>query len=141
MDPVSAAASITGIVGFAGTAGSLIHTYISSVKHASVDAQALEAEVTVLKFTLGKFGSFLHNQRWPNRELDESTVLFQTLNGCTDQILSLLHKLRKLHKKHGISRIFQTLKWPLEKEDTMKEIETLHRYTQTFHFLLSIEGL
>jgi hypothetical protein len=72
---------------------------------------------------------------------DRTSVLFFAADGCKKRLEEIDDILSPLVSGSKTSRFLKRLRWPLDEDDTMQEVEALHRYAQLFEFALNIDGL
>lgn len=136
------ASAITGIIGFSIDVGLKLSHYISGVKHAPESAFALEKEVRSLSHVLEQMKGLLEKEGPRQATVFEaSSVLFVTLRGCRDELESLLQQLEGMHRDTFCCGFLYWLKWPLDEDDTTKEVNRLHQYVHTFQMSLSVSEL
>jgi len=141
MEPVSAS-SVISTVGSVITTGYQVYTYVSGVKNASKSARKLEVEAAALDQALRQIRGFLEKREAEKKtSYDRTSVLFRTLNGCNEELQSLLDQLSHFRSPHRLSRIFHRVTWPLNEDDTIKAAEALHRYAQIFQLSLATNSL
>jgi hypothetical protein len=72
---------------------------------------------------------------------DRTPVPFFAADGCKKRLEEIDDILSPLVFKSKTSCFSKRLRWPLDKDDTMQEVEALYHYAQLFEFALNIDGL
>jgi hypothetical protein len=134
MDP----ASITSLISFSIESITLIYKYVSGVKDAPKTVLRLQRELDLLKAVLRNLEALLKS---PSQALQETSALFKAANKCNYELKELQNTLEGFSKRKSMRRVFHLLKWPLDEEDTLKIVESLHRYLTIFEFSLTIDGI
>ncbi|ERT02395.1 hypothetical protein HMPREF1624_00693 [Sporothrix schenckii ATCC 58251] len=134
---MDAAASVIAVVQITEQILTLCYTYAKGVKDAPADIERLKRELKDLNAVLNGAEELL---KGPHKEkLSTSQKLSTSLKECTAELetlsLKLVTKSGDLHQ-HWFSR--SRLKWPLEKEEVNKTIESLHRHRANFNTSLTI---
>ncbi|KAL8855889.1 MAG: hypothetical protein Q9178_007454 [Gyalolechia marmorata] len=119
MDPISAAASITTLIGVT----TKVVGYVNSVKNAPKERKVLLQEATDLLHMLSRLEDLVSEPKpW-----SEGTRYLLNENGAFDQLQQALEKLaKKLRPEKGIRKVARNFIWTLDKDDcddTLKKIE------------------
>ncbi|PYI11147.1 hypothetical protein BO78DRAFT_163082 [Aspergillus sclerotiicarbonarius CBS 121057] len=135
MDPLSISTGVAGLIGLALQVAPILHAYISDVASARTDIQTYLREVDALSQVSELLHSFLDTPATVNGQFQTTeAVLLQTIKSCETCLMDLV---RILSKPTSLSR---RLLWSMEKQKVEIIMERLRRYTQLFHFALSVEG-
>ena len=135
MDPLSISTGVAGLIGLALQVAPILHAYISDVASARTDIQTYLREVDALSQVSELLHSFLDTSAAADGQFQTTeAVLFQTIKSCETCLADLV---RMLSKPTSLSR---KLLWSMEKQKVESIMERLRRYTQLFHFALSVEG-
>ncbi|KAF8463337.1 hypothetical protein BDZ91DRAFT_313299 [Kalaharituber pfeilii] len=134
MDPFTLATGITGFLAIALDVGKILSDYISQYKSAPTDAQTLLEEITALSDVLKQLVKFLEEEE-VKQDFHETSVLCRVVDLCKGKITSLRSTLVKLKKSGGFT---DRLRWPFRKQECTDLALTLHHYTQTLQFSLTI---
>ena len=136
-DPTSIAGLVSASVGLADR----IYHYASSFKNAPKCVVDLGTEVTAVSRVLAMLRDFLQLEDTNQRTFEKTSLLFSAADGCNRRLQDIDNILRPLVSGSKTSRFVYRLKWPLDEDDTIQEMEALHRYAQLFEFALNIDGL
>ncbi len=134
MDPVSAAASIAGLIALTGSVIQVSHQFVSGVRHAKDDAQSLIDELNTLAGLLHKLETIFVARPKDAPTLDDSSVL-----QCSSRVLGArFEAVRQKLESTSQSRI-RSLIWPIEKKDHLETIAQTRAFGQLIHFALSVD--
>ena len=139
MDPLSATASVAGLLSLTIELTKIVSEYCRGVANAPRNASDLLNELASLHDVLRRLGDFLEHHRATSVGFDSSSALLETSAVCRNRLLELLERFQKVKAKK-LSLILQRLIWPLEEKETTRVVEALHRWTQTFSLSLTIDG-
>lgn len=135
MDPLSATASVAGLIGLAGSVLSKCYAYGSAVESAPREANALTTSLTNLSGVLVGLqgvGSLSHSQEKKDR--------FQTLvENCRSTLARLDETLVASAPKDSQSkfdRALKRLKWPLGKKETLALVDMVETQKTTLNLAL-----
>ncbi|PLN81768.1 WD40 repeat-like protein [Aspergillus taichungensis] len=127
MDPVSAAASVIGIVQLTATIVKLCGVYASKVKDAKQDILRLAEEVDALRKTLTTLQDFMSGP--DGAELVVHDDLLANIARCFTTLGEFEKKLDLKTTQRTFRRKLRFLKWPLEHEEVNRAIEQIGRKT------------
>jgi hypothetical protein len=139
MDPLSVAASVAGLL-------SLTIQLIQISTSIATDAKAAQAydfiaELNALADVFKRLGAFLNDQSQTGVSFTQVSVLVATNTRCEHKLKELLQKLQRMVlQTNKIKRALDSVLWPLSKKEHNETIGDIHRYTDLFHFALTIEG-
>lgn len=139
MDPVSAAASVIGVVQLAATIAKLCGAYIGKVKDAKQDILRLRDEFNALLNILTTLHDFMSGP-----DSAESIVhdeLLANIARCFTTLSGFEKKLDLKTTQSAIRRKLHLLKWPLEQEEVDRVIEQIERYKAMFSLSLLIDQM
>ena len=114
--------------------------YCQSFKSASAGAASLAQEVAAIAQVLQALRQSLQNPP-PGISFQQtsSSSLLSSLQDCQRRMQDLEDSLAPHVSRLG--RLFKRAKWPLEHQETMENVEALHRFIQIFHFATTLDGL
>ena len=139
MDPLSVAASVAGLL-------SLTIQLVQISTSIAADAKAVQAydfiiELNALGDVLKRLRVFLNDQSETGISFTQVSVLVATNTRCEHKLKELLQKLqRTVLQTNRIKRALDSVLWPLSKKEHSETTGDIHRYTNLFHFALTIEG-
>jgi hypothetical protein len=140
MDPFTLATGLVGIASLALEVTQILHSYHSSVRSASKDAETLKIVVEALGSSSKQLSRFLEIDRGNQKHFNSTaSVLALTTTDCTSTLKELEKRLGG-SRKQGIGKTLEQLSWPFRKEQVQAIIENLRRYNQILQFSLSIDG-
>jgi hypothetical protein len=131
MDPLSVAASASGLITFCTDVG----RYLADVKNAPKNAEKLYAQVTSMKDVLEKLDGFLRGDGPKGKVFATTSVLVQSIDICKSHLERLLKKLETVNKK-----FLHRAGFPLSEKEISHSIELLRGYIQTFQLSLTVNG-
>ena len=135
-DPFTYASGIAGLISLGLEVTKITRSYIRSFRKAKKDAEEMLLELRALSDVLCRLAEFLkHSKSWES-EFDRTSALFLSHIACGNKMRRMRAKLLRGRN----SRFFKSTVWPFEKEDHQANITALHRWVQTFHFALTIDG-
>lgn len=140
MDPLSIAGSVAGLVGLTIEITKLITAYADSVKNAAEESLQLAQELSALQSTLDELSRFLKSQSAKPSSFSPTSTLVLATSSCYDSLKILQDILGKFMQVSEGKKWYRKLAWPLKREDHLQAVSTIHRFTQIFHFSLSIDG-
>ena len=139
MDPLSIAASLTGIIELTADTSSTVFTYCKSVHNAPANIQNMAQELAALRSVLEKLSSSILAGSIDSVSFEQTSALALSIQTCGTTLGNLSSKLQNL-KGDVVSRTVERLKWPFSEKDMKKNAEFLQRCTATFQFSLTVEG-
>lgn len=101
-------------------------------------ANILREEVSAVDSLLAMLRKTLQSQA--GADYKTTCVLFCALNGCNQQ-LQIIQKKLIVRGPGKLGQIVHRLKWPFSEKETRDAADTLHQFTQLFHFAITMEGL
>jgi hypothetical protein len=140
VDPFTLATGIAGLLKLTIELTKIINEYTGSVKNAPKEAQELFKGLSALGHVLEQLNRFLCSENAKPNSFDHTCVLCFATNTCQDKLQSALRKFMKMSEGSKWSQNFERLKWPLDKQENLHTVDTLHRCAQTFQFSLTIDG-
>jgi hypothetical protein len=137
-DPVSIIGLISATVHLTET----ISSQIPHFKDAPKEAEDLRKEVIAVGLVLEKLKSLLQqNAVTGNTSFTFTSALFSSVEGCQNKLKDICDSLELFPSERKIIRIWGRLKWVADRNNVLEAVASLHRYTQIFHFALSIDGM
>ena len=137
MNPVSAAASIAGLVALAGSLVKLATPFVNGIRHAKDDAQSLIDELNALQITLQKVQKFLTSESFNTRSFGDSSLLRSHSTVVTTRLATLYRKVERTSQS-----IFRTrLVWPIDHKEREEARTQIRTFSQSVHFALSINAV
>lgn len=134
-DPLSVAASIIALIQLTGALSVFGHGYIGGLRRGSADRRRLVEEFA----SLGAILQHLHDHGGGS---GSDAGALQDLSGplanCRLELDALADRMRP-RKRKGLSRVWRTLKWPLEEAETLQAVERIERYKTLFHFAVTAD--
>ncbi len=114
--------------------------YCQSFKSASADAANLAQEVAAIAQVLQALRQSLQNPP-PGVSFQQtsSSSLLSSVQDCQRRMKNLENSLAPHVSRLG--KLFKRAKWPLEQQETLENVEALHRFIQIFHFATTLDGL
>ena len=140
LDPFTLATGVAGLLSLTIELSKIISAYTQSLNDASREAQELLAELSELSHVLEQLKDFLRSENAKSNSFDGTSVLCSARNACQGKLEYALRKFMKMSEGSKLSQSIKRLKWPLDKQENLDTVNTLHRCTQTFQFSLTIEG-
>ncbi|KAH0562822.1 hypothetical protein GP486_002547 [Trichoglossum hirsutum] len=138
MDGLSAAASVTAIIGISAKIISLCSQYSAAVKDAKKDIDRLQRTVTDVKDVLEEVKRLLDRQ--DKTRLSTTHKLSDSLKECSRQLQRLEIQLEPGRAHKAISRIgMWALRWPFTSKKVEKTIASLEEYKHTFSLALQVD--
>lgn len=131
-------ASVTGLINFSLDAIILIYKFVTGVKRASGTVLRLQKELGALKSVLVLLDSILKKKQ---PALQQSSALVQAISKCKEELKNVQNTLDGVAKGQRFRKVLHKLKWPLDEDDTLKIVQTLHQYVDVFQLSLTVEGL
>jgi len=132
------ASAIAGLVSIGIDIVQIIYRYSSSVHEAPKSVARLSEEAASLQNVLEQLDAFL----WKHQhDLTQASALFFATSGCNAWLADFKKRLPPLSSTRGVHRLFSRLKWPLDEKSTQQAAECIHRFAETFHFALDVQGL
>lgn len=132
------ASAIAGLISFGLQLAGTIHKYASSAKHAKETIGKLHQEMNSLNEVIKDLEVFVRDHM---EVINPDSSLMLAISGCQAWLEDLEKQIPTISSRHIMSRVFHRLKWPFDEEETRQAAEDLHRFSQTFHFALTIQGL
>ncbi len=137
-DPLAILGAISASVDLAER----ILKYFSEFRNAPRHAADLVGEVVAVGHVLGMLRSRLQGENAVGNAYNRTSVLFFAVNGCQTRLKEVHDILEPLlSAQPGIFKLWHRLKWPLEQDDVVEIVLSLHRYAQIFHFAVNLDGL
>ncbi|EFR02261.1 hypothetical protein MGYG_05262 [Nannizzia gypsea CBS 118893] len=138
MDPLSATASVIGIIQLTGAIVKICGSYIHEVKNAKQDIISLQQEIVSLAGVLEKLSQLLHSS--DSTRLAPSQTLVSDIIRCLSTLEALKDRVdpgmgKKLMGRLGV----RALKWPLQRDEVEKTIKDLERYISLFTLSLQVD--
>jgi hypothetical protein len=133
--------AIVGLVSACVSLADRLYQYTSSFKDAPKCVADLSAEISAIQTVLKMLRDHLQQESHKGGAFERTSVLFFAGDGCKKRLESLETKLPLSVSESKLIRFLRRSKWPLDEDDTIKEVEALQRYVQLFNFALTIEGL
>lgn len=140
MDGVSVASGIAGLISLALQVSGTIAIYVNSIKERSKNIQELHDELLLLGEVLSGLRDFLASEQAKGRSFDNNSVLQKAITDCRDRIERIGNKLKPPDSSSRVSRAIGKLRWPFDQKEVNQMTENLRRYSETFHFAVTIEG-
>jgi len=141
MEPLSIAASVAGLLSLTLEVSKTLDTYIGSVKNAPTESLRLAQEVSTLASTLGSLGRFLQAQAPSSpQHFGQTSALVAAASSCHDTLGTLRATLGKFLDKAEGKKWYKRLAWPIKRDEHVRIVDAVRRFTQIFQFSLSIEG-
>jgi hypothetical protein len=141
MDPLSAAASVAGLLSLTIQVSQMLYEQVHTLKNAPRDATQLLDELEALRQVLTSLDQFLASRSSKGRSFKETSVLIDAIQGCKSQISVIKLRLEKFVGKQGLAQMIERGKWYYEHDEHQELIQTLHRYLSMFHISLNIDGM
>ena len=112
-EPVSLAASITGLILFSQT----ICQFASDLRHASEESNRIKDNVTNALTVLEQLRDLARGPRSGSEGISQATIQsLDSLGGPLQQLESILARLEgKLKKASGLQKARKTITWPFQK--------------------------
>jgi len=140
MDPLSLAANVAGLTSLTLEVSKFTASYIESVKNAPRESLQLAEELSALARALSDLDQFLVSQNHGSMRFGNTSALVTAATSCRDS-LSMLHvTLTKLLDRTEGRKWYRRAIWPWKGPGHLKVVTALHRFTDIFHFSLSISG-
>ena len=140
-DPLSVASSVAGLLSLTIQLSQVLYTQIRTVKNAPKAAQELLDELESLRQVLTNLETFLKTQASKGHSFKQTSVLVNAINGCSDKIKVVRHRLDKLVQSQGLAKLVQRGRWYYEQDEHQELITTLHRYLGLFQISLNADGM
>ena len=134
MEPISAAASITGLISLAAEVVKVAYPFVQGVRYAQRDVQELIDELNSLHRTLQELQSFLSSRQHQSPAFAESSLLQTHSNTISTKLAGLYRRLEPISQNK-----FRRLAWPLQESECKTYITQIPAFTQLIHFALSID--
>lgn len=137
MDGISSAANFMAIIQLAQVIGSVLKDYYEGVRDARKEIQKLYHAIQSFKATLDIFEQ-LETKR-------NSTVLGPKLlkdsSGSLQQCFGELWELKEKLPKKGEAGTGHKLKWPFQKSEITKAVDSIERHKSTLILQIGLENL
>ncbi|KAK1754032.1 hypothetical protein QBC47DRAFT_414936 [Echria macrotheca] len=140
MDPLSLAASVAGLASLTLEVIKLTTSYVDSVKNAPKESLQLAQELSALAKALSDFDQFLKSQNQGAMQFERTSTLVIAATSCRDSLSSLRVTLAKFMDRSEGRKWYRRAMWPLKGQGHSNAIAVLQRFTQIFHFSLTING-
>lgn len=144
MDGVSAAASLTALVGFALQSSSFIYQIVNTILDGPNQIKSLASRVNGLHTALIQIAELLHSQ--PPLGQDQNHPLFKrlrsALQACAEDLQKLQLKLQKLNRSHekGLRRAWYIVKSVLGAKEFEDADTIIKEHVQNLGLHLEIIG-
>lgn len=134
MDPVSAAASIAGIIQLSAQSISVCQNYIAKARGAREEISTLQNEVRSLEKVMQKLQELVEAK--DSKFVVSGAVQKDVLDPCREELQRLLSKL----EPSGFNRLrLKPLIWPLASSSIQKTTNSLQRYRDTLNIALNVD--
>jgi hypothetical protein len=133
-DPISVIGLVISVMGVA----QVVNKYITSYQDAPLLAKALQEEVSIINSLLATLQKTLQSQA--EATFTTTSALFCALNGCNQQ-LQKIQKMIAIREPGKLAHFVHRIKWPFSEQESKDAVNTLHQFTQLFHFAITMEGL
>jgi K+-transporting ATPase A subunit len=140
MDPLSLSASVASFLGLAIEVTKILNAYLNDVNDASQEASELNTKVSLLSHVLEKLVDILQSDDMEAITFGEHSLLFSVISSCKRHVKLVYKHLAKLRDTNKVKALIGRVSWPFQKDDCLRSIETLHRYTQTLEHLLIVSN-
>ena len=155
MDPLTLTTGLAGLFSLAIELTKICHDYYSGAREAPKSVQGFILELTCLKKVLldlqdkvvlepniaeafdGRCSLIIENLQSQQMIACEQPAALSLMDLCKIELDTLLKKLQKRSSGSRFRSKLNQLLWPLREEATQKAIESLHRYTSHFDFVLN----
>ena len=131
-DPLSAAASVVGLVSLAIQLSQLSFQYVSSIKGSSKSWSSYIQELSALTSVLLKVQQASDDTKSLHALIARPGISGATVRGCEAELGELKTILAEKLQKRGIRGKLDMLAWPFSEADTHKRVQTLHRFSALF---------
>jgi hypothetical protein len=144
MDPLSLAASISGLVTIADTVFTRVHKYIRAVKAAKEEIQALSEEINWLAATLRSLRA-LASELEAEGDVFDPTLMVHLVGHCRQTLGKIESKVK--NAADGISgsskskAVGATLKWPFSVSETKALLAEVSRHKATMTSALAADTM
>jgi hypothetical protein len=133
------------IIGLMSATVHLTETISTQIPHfidAPKEADELQREVIAAGIVLGKLKSLLQQDGTAgNTALSGTSALFTSIEGCHGKLKEIQESLEISPSRKKILRVWGRVKWVKDRSNVLEAVNALHRYTQIFHFAISIDGM
>ncbi|KAJ0418292.1 hypothetical protein BJY00DRAFT_315023 [Aspergillus carlsbadensis] len=138
MDPISAAASVIGLIQVAASITRSVSRYAKSVGNARRDVAALQAEISQFSGSVEKLAELL---RGPGgAQLATSQILVADIESCRVALTALDTKLNIGNREKAMSRVgLRALKWPLSQKEVAEIMKELERYRGSLSLAMQVD--
>ncbi|KAK3319748.1 ankyrin repeat-containing domain protein [Cercophora scortea] len=140
MDPISLSASVAGLISLSLQVTQILSEYASSVKNAAEESSQLSNELGALTSALEALDRFLATPSAQAKPFNNTSALLSASHSCRSHLDSLKSTLEKFMGATEGKKWYRRLAWPLKKEEQTHAVNTIHRFTQIFHFSISVDG-
>ena len=140
MDPLSLAANIAGLTSLTLEVSKSTASYIDSVKNAPKESLQLAKELSALARALSDLDQFLMSQNHGSMRFGNTSALVAAATSCRDSLSMLQATLAKFMDQTEGRKWYRRAMWPWKGPEHLKVVTALHRFTDIFHFSLSIGG-
>ena len=134
-DPFTIGTGIAGLISLGLEITILTRQYAQGGHDASKDVRELLQELSALDDVLRQLSQFLENDAIDNSSFSRTSALFQTQSACEAKPKEIYTKLLRRHDKP-----IKALTWPFIKKEHREAVMAIHRWVQTFHLALTIDG-
>ena len=135
MDPLSALASVAGLITLVAETIKLSRNFIREARKSQDTAVAFVAELEILSSSLARLKAFLDEDPSRTRNFGQTSILMTRAKSTETKIRKLNQKMQHVLS----SRIRQTL-WPLSEKEHRESIQDLRNFSQWTSFCLSIDA-
>lgn len=144
MDPLSLAASISGLVSFADTVFTRVHKYIRAAKGAKQEIQALSDEINWLAATLRSLGA-LASELEAEGDVFDPSLLVHLVGHCRQTLDKIETKVQTaadgIFAPSRSKVVGATLKWPFSVSETKTLLAEVSRHKATMTSALSADTM
>lgn len=142
-EPISAAASIVGLVSLAIQLSQLSFQYISSLKGSSKAWSSYIQELSTLTSVLLKLQQVCDcaGAQDVSRLLPAPGLSSDSIRECHNELDSLKSTLSEKLQKRGLRGKLEKLSWPFSESDTQAKVLMLHRFSGLFESSLVADNL
>ncbi len=140
-DPLSAAASLAGLVSLAIQLSQLSFQYVSAIKGSSKAWSSYIQELSALTSVLLKVQHASDGIKSLHAVTTRPGISEATVRDCEAELGELKTVLSEKLQKRGIRGKLDMFAWPFSEADTDKKVQTLHRFCALFSSSLVADNL
>jgi hypothetical protein len=134
MDPVSAAASVAGVLTIVLQTLSLTKKYIDGVRRSEDSAASFAQELEILSSNLHRLQTFLGNGSTHTGDFGQSSMLMSRTKICEKRLQKLSQKLEPVLSSRSKQWI-----WPLSEREYRESMQDLRAFSQWIQLSLSVD--